>query len=163
MSQPSQTENESPRRSRFRRRETIINTLACVLGCLALVVMIATVFRVTTAKLWESTQINPDYVDAVYEDVQGRGWSGNTKENQALIASSDDVKPAAPPLRSRMCRNRPTRRSARPIRRQPLPNNRPPVLHLRPFPMSMASKTLRASVWRSRPSSADFSKQTRSI
>lgn len=94
MSQPSQTENESPRRSRFRRRETIINTLACVLGCLALVVMIATVFRVTTAKLWESTQINPDYVDAVYEDVQGRGWSGNTKENQALIASSDDVKPA---------------------------------------------------------------------
>ena len=93
MSQPSQTENESPRRSRFRRRETVINTLACVLSCLALVVMIATVFRVTTAKLWESTQINPDYVDSVYEDVQGRGWSGNTKENRALIASADDVKP----------------------------------------------------------------------
>lgn len=92
MSQPSQAENESPRRSRFRRRETVINTLACVLGCLALVIMIATVFRVATAKLWESTQINPDYVDSVYEDVQGRGWSGNIKENKALIASADDVK-----------------------------------------------------------------------
>jgi len=83
-----------PRKSRARRRETVINTLAGVLGCLALVVMIATVFRVTTAKLWESTQINPEYVDAVYEDVQGRGWSGDTRENKALITGEGDVKPS---------------------------------------------------------------------
>ncbi len=83
-----------PRKSRARRRETVINTLAGVLGCLALVVMIATVFRVVTAKLWESTQINPDYVDAVYEDVQGRGWSGDSRENAPLITAAGVVKPA---------------------------------------------------------------------
>jgi len=83
-----------PRKSRARRRETVINTLAAVLGCLALVVMIATVFRVVTAKLWESTQINPEYVDSVYEDVQGRGWSGDTRENKPLVAGEGDVKPA---------------------------------------------------------------------
>jgi hypothetical protein len=55
--------------------------------------MIATVFRVVTAKLWESTQINPDYVDAVYEDVQGRGWSGDSRENAPLITAAGDVKP----------------------------------------------------------------------
>ena len=55
--------------------------------------MIATVFRVATAKLWQSTQINPDYVDSVYADVQGRGWSGNMKEHKPLIASAADVKP----------------------------------------------------------------------
>jgi hypothetical protein len=87
------TEPAPPRKSRARRRETVINTLAGVLGCLALVVMIATVFRVVTAKLWESTQINPDYVDSLYEDVQGRGWSGDTRENKALITAAGDVKP----------------------------------------------------------------------
>lgn len=131
MSQPSQTENESPRRSRFRRRETVINTLACVLGCLALVVMIATVFRVVTAKLWESTQINPDYVDSVYEDVQGRGWSGNTKVNQPLIASAGDVKPeaASPSIRDVQQRAEqvardinPPRATDEPTAPAPLPN-----------------------------------------
>ena len=79
MTDPSPTSSEAPtpvRASRQRRREIFVNTLAAVLGCLALVVMIATVFRVITAKLWESTQINPEYVDQVYEDARGRGWSG---------------------------------------------------------------------------------------
>jgi hypothetical protein len=70
-----------------------VNTLAAVLGCLALVVMIATVFRVTTAKLWESTQVNPEYVDHVYEDAKGRGWSGSTVENAALITAEASVSP----------------------------------------------------------------------
>jgi len=87
-------EPDPPRKSRARSRETVMNTLAGVLGCLALVVMIATVFRVATAKLWESSQINPDYVDAVYEDLQGRGWSGDSRENSALISAAGDVKPA---------------------------------------------------------------------
>jgi hypothetical protein len=84
--------NESipPRKSRARRREAVISAFAGVLGCLALVIMIATVFRVTTDKLWQSTQINPDYVDSVYEDVQGRGWSGNTRENRALITAQGE-------------------------------------------------------------------------
>ena len=93
MTETPTNELPPPRKSRARRRETVINTLAGVLGCLALVVMIATVFRVVTAKLWESTQINPDYVDAVYEDVQGRGWSGDSRENAPLITAAGDVKP----------------------------------------------------------------------
>ncbi|MBL9131700.1 MAG: hypothetical protein JNG86_10905 [Verrucomicrobiaceae bacterium] len=97
MTDPSiSTHEESPRRSRLRRRETFINGLASVLGCLALVVMIATIFRVVTAKLWESTQVNPDFVDAVYEDAKGRGWSGNAQENPALLAGASDVTPQGP-------------------------------------------------------------------
>lgn len=93
MTETPTNELPPPRKSRARRRETVINTLAGVLGCLALVVMIATVFRVVTAKLWESTQINPEYVDSVYEDVQGRGWSGDSRENAPLITAAGDVKP----------------------------------------------------------------------
>ncbi len=91
MTEQSLTDNVSPRRSRLRRRETLINALACVMGCLALVVMIATVFRVVTAKLWESTQVNPAYMDSIYEDAKGRGWSGNTRENAALLAGEGDT------------------------------------------------------------------------
>ena len=100
MTDPSHTSSEAPtpvRASRQRRREIFVNTLAAVLGCLALVVMIATVFRVTTAKLWESTQVNPEYVDQVYEDARGRGWSGSTVENAALITSESSVSPIQAP------------------------------------------------------------------
>ncbi|MBK8092821.1 MAG: hypothetical protein IPK32_12760 [Verrucomicrobiaceae bacterium] len=54
--------------------------------------MIATIFRVVTAKLWESTQVNPEYVDLVYQDSQGRTWSGSTYENEALLAGESSVK-----------------------------------------------------------------------
>lgn len=67
MTQPSLAENESPRRSRTRRRETMLNAVATILGCLALVVMIATVVRVAMVKLWESAKVNPEYVQSVYD------------------------------------------------------------------------------------------------
>lgn len=95
MTEPSLASEDTPRRSRLRRREALINAMACIMGCLALVVMIATIFRVVTSKLWESTQINPAYVDSVYEDAKGRGWSGNSMENPALLAGESDVTPEA--------------------------------------------------------------------
>lgn len=91
MTEQSLTDIVSPRRSRLRRRETLINALACIMGSLALVVMIATVFRVVTAKLWQSTQVNPSYMDSIYEDAKGRGWSGNSRENPALLAGEGDT------------------------------------------------------------------------
>ena len=94
MSDSNPSAAESPRRSRLRRKEAFINSLACVLGCMALVVMIATIFRVVTAKLWESTQINPAYVDAIYQDAEGRKWSGNTDESPALLAGESEVNQA---------------------------------------------------------------------
>lgn len=93
MSQPSQTENELPRRSRSRQREMVSKTLAYVVGCLALLAMIAALFMVATGKLWESTRFNEQYVDSVYEDAKGRKWSGNFTESRALIDSADDVRP----------------------------------------------------------------------
>lgn len=76
MSQPSIAENESPRRSRTRRRETMLNGVATILGCLALVVMIATVVRVVMVKLWESAKVNPEYVQSVYDSAYERQLKG---------------------------------------------------------------------------------------
>jgi hypothetical protein len=68
MTNPSIADNDPPRRSRTRRREAMINAIATVLGCMALVVMIATIVRVVMVKLWESARVNPAYVQSVYDD-----------------------------------------------------------------------------------------------
>ena len=60
--------------------------------------MIATIFRVVTSKLWESTQVNPAYIDAVYEAAQGRQWSGNPAENQAQFAGESDGEKTTAPI-----------------------------------------------------------------
>lgn len=92
MTKPSIADNDPPRRSRARRRETMVNAIATVLGCMALVVMIATVVRVVMVKLWESARVNPEYVQSVYDSDTGSRWSGNLKEQPALLAED-----AAPP------------------------------------------------------------------
>ncbi|MBE7498199.1 MAG: hypothetical protein HS117_24945 [Verrucomicrobiaceae bacterium] len=98
MTDPSLSASEdTPRRSRLRRKEALINSLACVLGCLALVVMIATIFRVATSKLWESTQVNPAYIDAVYEDSEKHGWSGKMVEAPSLLTGDSGSAPNAAP------------------------------------------------------------------
>lgn len=88
MTQPSISDNDTPRRSRARRRETMISAVATVLGCLALVIMIATVVRVVMIKLWESARVNPDYVQSVYADTLEHKWSGNSRSPSALLGSS---------------------------------------------------------------------------
>jgi hypothetical protein len=83
MIHPIIDDNDPPRRSRARRREAMINAIATVLGCMALVVMIATVVRVVTIKLWESAKVNPEYVQSVYDDEIDRRWSGSSLEQPA--------------------------------------------------------------------------------
>lgn len=63
----------------------MINAVATILGCLALVVMIATVVRVVMIKLWESARVNPEYVQSVYEKDMERRWSGKPGEHHALL------------------------------------------------------------------------------
>lgn len=50
----------------------MLNAVATILGCLALVVMIATVVRVVMVKLWESAKVNPEYVQSVYDSTHER-------------------------------------------------------------------------------------------
>ena len=85
MSQTSTAENESPRRSRTRRRETMLNAVATILGCLALVIMIATVVRVVMVKLWESAKVNPEYIQSVYDSTHER----QLRQAAALRRSSE--------------------------------------------------------------------------
>lgn len=63
----------------------MINAVATILGCMALVVMIATVVRVVMVKLWESARVNPDYVQSVYDKNMEKRWSGKAKEQPALL------------------------------------------------------------------------------
>ncbi len=63
----------------------MINAIATVLGCMALVVMIATVVRVVMVKLWESARVNPEYVQSVYDNDLEHRWSGNIKEQPSLL------------------------------------------------------------------------------
>lgn len=65
----------------------MINAVATILGCLALVVMIATVVRVVMIKLWESARVNPEYVQSVYEKDMERRWSGKSREHPPLLGS----------------------------------------------------------------------------
>lgn len=88
MTQPSISDNDSPRRSRAKRREAMISAVATVLGCLALVIMIATVVRVVMIKLWESARVNPDYVQSVYTDTLEHKWSGDKRSPSALLGSA---------------------------------------------------------------------------
>ena len=97
MTNPSIADNETPRRSRARRREAMINAIATVLGCMALVVMIATVVRVVMVKLWESARVNPEYVQSVYDNDLDRRWSGNTKEQPSLLNESSEARPPDSP------------------------------------------------------------------
>jgi hypothetical protein len=92
MTNPSTADNDTPRRSRARRREAMINAIATVLGCMALVVMIATVVRVVMVKLWESARVNPDYVQSVYDNDLNRRWSGNSKEQPSLLNDASEAR-----------------------------------------------------------------------
>ena len=91
MTNPSLADNDPPRRSRARRRETMINAIATLLGCMALVVMIATVVRVVMVKLWESARVNPDYVQSVYDNDLSRRWSGKLTEEPSLLNNTSSA------------------------------------------------------------------------
>lgn len=84
MTESNVEDNAPPRRSRARQREAMTNAVATVLGCMALVIMIATVVRVVMVKLWDSTSVNPDYVQSVYDTHSERRWSGNAARQPEL-------------------------------------------------------------------------------
>lgn len=73
----------------------MINAVATILGCTALVIMIATVVRVVMIKLWESARVNPEYVQSIYDNDQGHHWSGNIKEQPSLLSNPAEIRPSA--------------------------------------------------------------------
>ena len=73
----------------------MIHAIATILGCMALVVMIATVVRVVMVKLWESARVNPEYVQSVYDSDLERRWSGNIKEQPSLLTTPPGTQPQA--------------------------------------------------------------------
>jgi hypothetical protein len=73
----------------------MVNAVATILGCMALVIMIATVVRVVMIKLWESARVNPEYVESMYENDQDHRWSGNIKEQPSLLGSTSETRPSA--------------------------------------------------------------------
>jgi len=95
MTHPSIADNDPPRRSRARRREAMINAVATILGCMALVIMVATVVRVVMIKLWESARVNPEYVQAVYENDRNPHWSGKAQEQPSLLSDPSVVRLSA--------------------------------------------------------------------
>lgn len=88
MTESNVEDNAPPRRSRARQREAMTNAVATVLGCMALVIMIATVVRVVMVKLWDSTSVNPDYIQSVYDTQSERRWSGNSKRQPELDSAT---------------------------------------------------------------------------
>lgn len=107
MTHPSIADNDPPRRSRARRREVMINAVATILGCTALVIMIATVVRVVMIKLWESARVNPEYVQSMYDNDQDHRWSGNIKEQPSLLGDPSEIRPAASPAARGVSANTP--------------------------------------------------------
>ncbi len=71
-----------------------MRAVTTVIGCLALVAMIATITRVFMIKLGESVTIDPHYVRSVYEQDLEERWSGTTHSQQALLPAKEE--PALP-------------------------------------------------------------------
>lgn len=89
----------------------MLNAVATILGCLALVVMIATVVRVVMVKLWESAKVNPEYVQSVYDNTHehpGRGGerapAAQTHQNLSLSQTAS----AAPMAEDHIAQNQPS-------------------------------------------------------
>lgn len=77
--------SDRPRRSKAKQKELILSTTTKLLGCVAVIVTIAVVFRVVMLKLWESPKIDPEYVQSVYADHYSRKWSGDARSETALL------------------------------------------------------------------------------
>ena len=90
----------------------MIHAIATILGCMALVVMIATVVRVVMVKLWESARVNPEYVQSVYDSDLERRWSGNIKEQPSLLNAPPGTQPQS---------SSSTREAKAPVAEAPLP------------------------------------------
>jgi hypothetical protein len=90
------TENtDKPRLSRIKRREEMLNSIAKLIGCTALVVTVAVVFYVIVIQLdKQGPRVDPAYVDAVESASQDYRWAGT--ESIAKDAGLGVSRPALP-------------------------------------------------------------------
>lgn len=102
MTEPS----DKPRLSRQRRREAMLNSIAKLIGCTALVVTVAVVFYVVVSQLdREGPRIDPAYVEAAVESSKSHRWTGSGSEDKDVrhgvtrpVLPAPDKEPPAPSL-----------------------------------------------------------------
>jgi hypothetical protein len=84
---------DKPRLSRIKRREAMLNSIAKLIGCTALVVTVAVVFYVVVIQLdKQGPKIDPAYMDAIESASQEYRWAGT--ESVARDASLGVSRPA---------------------------------------------------------------------
>lgn len=78
--------SDFPRPGRSRKKEELLNILAKVVGCLSIVIMVATMFYVVVERLLKSTpNTDRDTLEAMYGTDTKPEWSGEIKERPALF------------------------------------------------------------------------------
>lgn len=78
--------SDFPRPGRSRKKEELLNILGKVVGCLSVVIMVATMFYVVVERLLKTTpNTDPDTLEAMYGTDTKSEWSGETKERPALF------------------------------------------------------------------------------
>lgn len=91
------TDRPAPSRSsRLRQREAMLNGVAKLIGCIALVVTVAVVFYVTITQMdRQSPPIDPAYMEGAADPLAGYRWSGT--EGQAKDARLNLQRPVLNP------------------------------------------------------------------
>jgi len=88
------------RSSRLRQREAMLNSIAKLVGCTALVVTVAVVFYVAVTQLdKEGPKIDPAYINETSDPLAGYRWSGTESDRKdARLNLERPVLPTKAPL-----------------------------------------------------------------
>lgn len=90
--------SEKPRTSRSKRKEQFMGQMAKMVGSIAIVTMIASVFYVVMQKLWQPPRLDQEYLEAMYAPGEGRSkWSGQKNAQPALFDRNTGRKNILPP------------------------------------------------------------------
>jgi len=94
---------EKPRLNRMKRREVLLNSIAKLVGCTAVIVTVAVVFYVVIIRLESSPKVDPSYIAAA-ESWGNNTWTGTPKRTVdsrlglARPANTAAEKPDSPPV-----------------------------------------------------------------
>ena len=83
----------TPERAKINRRrqtENFLNSLAKLIGCSALVIIVAAVFYVAAERMMRPDQDELAFLQTYEEDLGKSSWSGNRESAPALMSKKDD-------------------------------------------------------------------------
>ncbi len=90
----------STRTARLKRKEEFLGSMTKLIGCSALVIIVASVFYVMIEKMMRPIQADQAYIDSYDEDAGRSTWSGNKDSQPALMAARSSLPP--PPIITRV-------------------------------------------------------------